>query len=70
MNSLLRQIDPDEQLQAYLRSLRDEFRGAWKASMKRRNDDLRSDIRRGETARARFEYVIDGSRKRGCSVDG
>lgn len=65
MDSLLRQVNPDEQLQAYLRSLRDDFRRSWGASMKRRSHDLRPDALEGETARSRFEYVVDGSRKRG-----
>jgi hypothetical protein len=62
MDSPRHQIDPDEQLQAYLRALHDDFRRCWTETLKRYGYGASADQSKPEEIRARFTYVVDGSR--------
>jgi hypothetical protein len=63
MDSQTRSLDPGDRLQLYLASLREEFRSALVASL-RRSDNAKEDaLVDAAPAIAAFEFVVDGSRR-------
>lgn len=64
VDSQKRPLDPGETLQAYLASLRDDFRRSLAESLRRSNDADHGEHAEAANISAAFEFVVDGSRQR------
>lgn len=64
MDSPTSPLDPGETLQAFLASLRDDFRRPLVESLQRSVESVRVGRADAANVSATFEFVVDGSRQR------